>query len=194
MTGNRSAALSTDRAPEELRGVLTHVHRSPGHTFGKCAEQVVRLVAGMGVEGDSHFGATVQHRSRVQVDPSQPNLRQVHLISSELLEEVNQIGLEVSPGDLGENMTTRGLELTALPVGTVLQVGEALLGLTGLRNPCRQIESFRPGLLAQLMDTSGKGSHRAGVMAVVLLGGEVVVGDEIVASLPPGPPRALRRV
>jgi MOSC domain-containing protein YiiM len=175
-------------------GTVTHLHRSPEHAFTKRSEQSVRLVAGMGVEGDSHFGACVQHRSRVQADPSQPNLRQVHLISAELLDEVNQVGMEVSPGDLGENMTTRGIALTALPVGTVLQVGGALLGLTGRRNPCRQIDRFRPGLLGQLIDTTRGGDHRAGVMAVVLLGGEVGVGDRITASLPPGPRRALQRV
>jgi MOSC domain-containing protein YiiM len=175
-------------------GVVTHLHRSPAHTFSKRSEPVIKLVAGMGVEGDSHFGATVQHRSRVQADPSQPNLRQVHLISGELLDEVNQAGLEVGPGDLGENMTTRGIALTALPVGTVLQIGEALLGLTGLRNPCRQIDRFRPGLLGQLTDTTGAGHHRAGVMAVVLLGGEVGIGDRITASLPSGRSRALQRV
>ena len=181
-------------APAPLRGVVTHLHLSSGHSFSKRSQSTVRLVAGMGVEGDSHFGATVQHRSRVQADPSQPNLRQVHLLSAELLDEVNRTGREVGPGELGENMTTRGLELTALPVGTVLRIGEALLGLTGLRRPCHQIESFRPGLLNQLLDASGRGAHRAGVMAVVLGGGEVTVGDAIAVSLPPGCARALRRV
>ena len=148
----------------------------------------------MGVQGDAHFGATVQHRSRVKADPTQPNLRQVHLIHAELLEELLHEGFSVQPGDLGENVTTRNLDLLALPVGAVLRIGDVLLGLTGLRNPCLQIEQFQSGLLKRVTDNSGQGRHRAGVMAVVLRGGHISVGDAIEYALPPGPPIALARV
>ena len=176
-----------------LQGAVTHLHRSAEHTFSKVNEQSLRLVAGLGVEGDAHFGATVRHRSRLG-DPTAPNLRQVHLLHGELLEELRGEGFDVQPGDLGENVTTTGLDLPSLPVGTTLRIGPALLALTGRRNPCVQIEAFRSGLLSRLTDRSGAAAHRAGVMAVVVLGGEVTVGDPVRGSLPAGEPVRLRRV
>jgi MOSC domain-containing protein YiiM len=158
------------------------VHRCAVHGFSKAAEPFVVLLPGLGVEGDAHAGTTVQHRSRVAVDPSRPNLRQVHLMAGELLDE-----LAVPPGALGENVTTSGLDLVHLPVGTRLRLGaEALVELTGLRNPCRQIDDYRPGLLKQVVgrDASGALVRRAGVMSVVLVGGTVRPGDPIEVELP----------
>lgn len=177
-----------------MSGLVTHLHRSSGHDFSKSQEAALELVAGMGVHGDAHFGATVRHRSRVAVDPTQPNLRQVHLIHGELFDELARDGFSVQPGDLGENITTRHIDLLSLPVGTTLRIGDVVLGLTGLRNPCRQIEHVQPGLLKRVIDNSGQGHHRAGVMAVVLHGGQIALGDAIERALPPGRPISLTRV
>ncbi len=149
----------------------------------------VQLVAGRGVAGDAHFGATVQHRSRVARDPSQPNLRQVHLIHTELLEELRAKGYDVHPGQLGENLTTQGVDLLGLPTGALLRVGsEVVLELTGLRNPCVQIESFAPGMLGEVTGRGPDGEvlRRAGVMSVVRTGGVVRPGDPIETQLPEG--------
>jgi len=173
------------------------LHRSSSHDFSKARCDRVELVAGVGVVGDAHAGPLVQHRSRVAADPSRPNLRQVHLIPQELLDALADAGHDVGPGALGENVTTRGLDLHDLPAGAVLQLGDtALVALTGLRNPCRQIEAFRSGLLAHVRPRGEDGSVRlrAGVMGVVVLGGVVEVGDAIEVTLPPGPPRPLERV
>lgn len=173
------------------------VAASAGHHFSKQGRRVIRLVEGLGVEGDGHLGRTVQHVSRVRRDPSQPNLRQVHLIPTELFDEVGQAGHVVHPGDLGENVTTTGIDVFRLPTGTVLRLGEAAEVLvTGLRNPCRQIEDFQPGLLKQVLgrDASGRPVRRAGIMGVVRRGGEVRPGDEITLVLPPEPHRPLELV
>ena len=178
-------------------GVATHLHRSDSHSFSKCTVDELVLVAGMGVEGDAHFGATVKHRSRVAADPTQPNLRQVHLMQSELQDELRAEGYSVQPGDLGENITTTGLDLLALPVGTVLRIGAgSLVALTGLRNPCSQIDAFERGLLKHVVarDADGRVVRKAGVMGVVLLGGTVARGDAIHVALPPEPHIALDRV
>jgi MOSC domain-containing protein YiiM len=151
------------------------VGRSAGHTFSKPTLERVRLLAGLGVEGDAHAGVTVKHRSRVRKEPTQPNVRQVHLLQAELLDE-----LGVAPGALGENVTTRGLDLLALSAGTRLHLGAgAVVELTGLRNPCVQIDAFRDGLLKQVLgrDAAGEVVRRAGVMSVVLQGGLVRCGD-----------------
>jgi MOSC domain-containing protein YiiM len=177
--------------------VVTHVHRSTEYTFSKEQQDEIVLVAGMGVEGDAHYGATVQHRSRVAADPSQPNLRQVHLMHGELFDELADGGHHVDPGDLGENITTRGLDLLGLPTGTVLRIGEqALIAITGLRNPCRQIEGFQSGLQGAVLDHDGDGKlvRKAGVMGVVVLGGVVRAGDAVEVALPPGPPVPLHKV
>lgn len=178
--------------------LIAAVHRSAERRFGKEPAPEIQLVAGLGVAGDVHSGARVQHRSRVLADPSQPNLRQVHLLSEELLAALADEGFpEISPGALGENLTTRGIELRSLPVGSVLRIGStALIALTGLRNPCAQLDTFRPGLLRALTprDTSGALIRRAGVMGVVVAGGVVRPGDAIALSLPPEPHQALQRV
>lgn len=173
------------------------VHRSSSHDFSKFPEAAIKLVAGLGVEGDAHAGVTVQHRSRVARDPSQPNLRQVHLLHAELFEELRTGGFTVCPGDLGENLTTRGLDLLALPAGTQLRLGsEAMVEITGLRNPCSQIDRFQQGLMAAVLerDSTGQLIRKAGVMGVVLAGGVVKAGDAIRISLPPLPHRLLAPV
>lgn len=170
--------------------VVTAVSRRRGHHFSKDVRPSIRLLAGLGVEGDGHAGTTVQHRSRVRRDPSQPNLRQVHLIGAELHDELAQLGFDVGAGQLGENVTTRGLDLLALPTGTRLHVGSgAVVEITGLRNPCAQIDAFRPGALKVVLrrDEGGDVVRRAGVMAVVLVGGEVRPGDPVRVELPPEP-------
>jgi hypothetical protein len=173
------------------------LHRSPEHGFSKQSVIAFELVAGIGVAGDVHAGPLVQHRSRVAVDPTQPNLRQVHLIAAELFDVLATAGHDVRPGDLGENITTRGLDVHALAVGTVLLVGDdALVAVTGLRNPCAQIERFQAGLLGQVAFRADDGAlvRRAGIMGVVVRGGAIAVDDPILASSPPGPARPLERV
>ncbi|MER5625031.1 MOSC domain-containing protein [Streptosporangium sp. NPDC002544] len=182
----------------EGRGILvTAVSRSATHTFGKFTEPAIRLLAGLGVEGDAHLGVTVKHRSRVAQDPTQPNLRQVHLIQAELHDELRAAGFSVAAGELGENVTTRGVDLLGLPVGTLLRLGrDAVVEVTGLRNPCGQIEGFQKGLLRQVVgrDENGELVRRAGVMSVVVAGGEVRPGDPIEVERPPLPHRRLDRV
>jgi hypothetical protein len=167
------------------------------HRFSKPSREQIELVAGLGVRGDAHMGGTVRHRSRVARDPEQPNLRQVHLIHAELHDELRAKGFDIGPGAMGENITTQGLDLLGLPVGTVLKLGEcAILALTGLRNPCRQLDDHRHGLLSAVLDRDPEGGliRKAGVMAVVLHGGTVRAGDTITAALPPGPHIPLDRV
>lgn len=176
---------------------IVAVARDDGHRFSKPILSAIRLLAGLGVEGDAHCGETVKHRSRVAVDPTQPNLRQVHLIHAELFEELADRGFSLRPGDMGENVTTRGLDLLGLPVGTRLRLGaQALVEITGLRNPCVQIEAFQPGLLKAVLgrNADGKLIRKAGIMGIVLQGGEVRPGDSIEVSLPALPHRALERV
>jgi hypothetical protein len=158
------------------------------HRFSKDPVEVVRMEAGLGVVGDCHAGRTVQHRSRVRRDPTQPNLRQVHLVAAELLAELCEQGYDVAPGGLGENVTTRGVDLLALPRGSRLELGSAVLEVTGLRNPCVQIDRFRSGLLGTVVgrDETGAVVRRAGVMAVVVAGGWVRPGDAIRVVPPAG--------
>lgn len=179
------------------RGVIESVSSSGAHTFSKAPMPSIRLLAGLGVAGDAHMGATVKHRSRVAQDPTQPNLRQVHLIHAELFETLRDLGFDVAPGELGENVTTRGVDLLGLPVGTVLRLGdEAAIEVTGLRNPCAQIDGFSPGLLKKLVyvDDAGAVVRLAGIMSTVLAGGDVRPGDPIAVQLPAPPHRALERV
>jgi MOSC domain-containing protein YiiM len=167
------------------------------HEFSKVRTDAIRLLAGLGVEGDAHCGKTVRHRSRVRQDPTQPNLRQVHLLHAELFDELAAKGFAVTPGQLGENITTVGLDLLDLSVGTVLRIGEtAEVKITGLRNPCSQIDDHRKGLLSAVLgrDDSGKVIRKAGVMGVVLVGGHVRRGDSITVELQPTPHRPLERV
>lgn len=173
------------------------VARDDRHRFSKPLLPAIRLLPGLGVEGDAHCGATVKHRSRVRVDPTQPNLRQVHLIHAELFDELAAAGLQVRPGEIGENVTTRGIDLLGLPAGARLRLGaEALVEVTGLRNPCAQIDAFRPGLLKAVLGRDARGGlvRKAGIMGIVLAGGEVRPGDSIEISLPALPHRALERV
>lgn len=158
---------------------------------------MIRLLAGLGVEGDAHAGTTVQHRSRMVQDPTQPNLRQLHLIAGELLDELQGRGFQVQAGSMGENLTTRGLDLLALPQGTRLHLGELAVALvTGLRNPCTQLNGLQSGLMAAMLgrDEHGELIRRAGVMAVIVVGGEVWPGDPVRAELPPPPHLKLERV
>ncbi len=173
------------------------VSRNEGHAFSKRSEAAIRLLPGLGVEGDAHCGVTVKHRSRVAVDPTQPNLRQVHLIHAELFDELARAGFAVSPGQMGENLTTRGIDLLALPAGARLRFsGGAEIEITGLRNPCAQIEAFQPGLLKAVLgrDAHGRLMRKAGVMAIVLAGGELRPGAAIETTLPAPPHRSLERV
>jgi MOSC domain-containing protein YiiM len=170
---------------------------SPTHTFHKAPTATIRLLAGVGVEGDAHAGMTVKHRSRVKADPTQPNLRQVHLLPAERLAELAAEGFAVKPGQLGENVTTTGLDLHALPVGTRLRLGPyAVIKLAGLRNPCTQLDGFQPGLTAACLgrDVEGRLTRKAGVMAVVIEGGEVRAGNAIDVTYPLPPFRPLDRV
>jgi MOSC domain-containing protein YiiM len=176
-----------------MDGVVTAVHRSACHSFTKGTVDEIVLLAGLGVEGDAHCGATVQHRSRVAVDPSRPNLRQVHLLAAELHDELRRLGFGAGPGDLGENVTTRGVPLLDLPTGTLLRLGsEARVALTGLRNPCGQIDRHEPGVLAAVLGRDDGGVvRRAGVMAVVVRSSPVRPGDPVRVRLAPEPHQPL---
>jgi len=174
--------------------VVVAVCKSGEHSFSKPLSPSITLVAGLGVDGDAHLGTTVKHRSRVKRDPNQPNLRQVHLIHSELHDELNAAEFDVSAGALGENVTTRGVDLLALPQGARLHLGrDAIVEVTGLRNPCVQIERFQSGLLAACLDRDAAGGviRKTGVMTVVIAGGEVRAGDPIRVELPPEPHQPL---
>ncbi|MGI4777091.1 MAG: MOSC domain-containing protein [Janthinobacterium lividum] len=187
----------TDPAREALPAQVVAVHLGGMHGFSKFAEPAIRLLAGIGVEGDAHAGVTVQHRSRIARDPSAPNLRQVHLLHAELFDELMAADFAVWPGDLGENITTRGIDLLGLTTGTRLHVGDgAVVELTGLRNPCSQIDKFQRGLLAATLgrDAGGGLVRKAGVMAVVLKAGDVRAGDSIRLELPEGELRKLEPV
>ena len=165
--------------------------------MGKLGRDSITLLEGLGVEGDAHLGETVQHLSRIRRDPTQPNLRQVHLVHAELHDELRDRGFELEPGQMGENVTTRGVDLLALPVGTRLRLGDtALIEITGLRNPCKQLNGIQDGLMAATLDRGADGEliRRAGVMAIVITGGEVRPGDPIATELPAEPHRALEPV
>lgn len=180
-----------------MDGRVVSVSRDGAHRFSKQPVEAIRLIEGLGVEGDAHLGKTVQHRSRVAIDPSQPNLRQVHLIHAELFDELAGQGYEVAPGDLGENVTTRGIDLIGLPRGARLHIGrDVVVEVTGLRNPCGQIEQFRPGMLKAVLgkDANGELVRKAGVMGIVLRGGDVRAGDPVRVEQPPEPHLPLERV
>jgi MOSC domain-containing protein YiiM len=173
-----------------VAGIVTAVSRSASHTMAKPNRQSIRLLRGLGVEGDAHLGQTVKHRSRVRRDPSQPNLRQLHLIHEELHEELRRAGFTVFSGQMGENVTTRGVDLLGLPVGTRLHLGDtAVVEVTGLRNPCVQLDRLQPGLMAATLarDQQGGLVRKTGVMSIVLADGEIRPGDPIRVELPPEP-------
>lgn len=176
---------------------VTAVSGNGGYSFSKPNRPSITLIVGIGVEGDVHAGTTVKHRSRVARDPDQPNLRQVHLMHAELHDELRGRGFSVGAGQLGENITTSGLDLLGLPTGARLRLGPAaVVEVTGLRNPCRQIDDFAPGLLKEVLgrDEHGELVRRAGIMGVVVTGGVVRPGDLITVDLPAGPYRPLRPV
>jgi len=184
-------------ADAKASGVVVAVCLDADHRFGKPVRERITLLTGLGVEGDAHLGVTVQHRSRVRKDPSQPNLRQVHLIHEELFAELHARGFHLTPGAIGENVTTRGIDLLALPQGTRLRIGpDAVVGVTGLRDPCRQLNDFQPGLMAAVLDKDGSGNvvRKSGIMGVVLAGGDIRADDVIAVELPPEPHFALERV
>lgn len=176
---------------------VTAVSLSSSHSFQKSKQNSIKLIAGIGIEGDTHAGKTVQHRSRVAKDPTQPNLRQVHLIHSELHTELNNAGFNVAAGDMGENITTKGIDLLKLPTDTLLHLGDkAIVKVTGLRNPCAQLNDFQSGLMSAVLDKDESGNivRKAGIMSVVIAGGIVKPGDNISIELPPKPYRSLERV
>ncbi len=173
-----------------MDGEVVAVHRSGAYTFTKPTVDRIELVAGLGVAGDVHAGTTVKHRSRVARDPLQPNLRQVHLIHAELHDELAARGFAILPGGMGENMTTRGIDLLGLARGTKLHLGpDAVVEVTGLRNPCAQLDALVPGLMAAVLDRDERGAlvRKAGIMGVVLAGGVVTAGDHIAVVAPSGP-------
>jgi MOSC domain-containing protein YiiM len=173
------------------------VHKSASHTLKKAGQPSIRLLAGLGVEDDAHMGVTVKHRSRVARDPRQPNLRQVHLIHAELHDELRERGFAVRAGEMGENITTRGIDLLRLPVGTRLHLGPtAVIELTGVRNPCAQLDRLQSGLREAVLDHDAQGHliRKAGVMGIVLHGGDVQPTDPIRIEWPSEPHRPLEPV
>lgn len=192
----KNSTVQTADAIETV-GNVVGVHRRAEHGVGKDPVTRIKLIAGHGVEGDAHFGQTVQHRSRVAVDPAQPNLRQVHLVHAELFEELAAAGFTIAPGTMGENITTSGVDILALPQGARLQVGDdAVIEVTGLRNPCRQLDEISTGLMAATLDRAADGSlvRKAGIMGIVLVGGVVRSGDSVRVGLPQPPFLPLERV
>lgn len=180
-----------------MQGLVTAVSRSATHTFSKPACDSITLLAGLGIKSDAHMGVTVKHRSRVRRDPTQPNLRQVHLIHAELHDELRARGFDVFAGAMGENITTRGIDLLALPRGARLHLGAtAVVEVTGLRNPCIQLDKYQPGLMAATLarDAQGKLVRKAGIMAVVLADGTLRADDPIRVHLPAGAFSALEPV
>jgi MOSC domain-containing protein YiiM len=193
---DESVGTASETRANAGTGIVTAVSRSAVHEFTKPNVDAIELVAGLGVHGDAHFGETVQHLVRVREDPTKPNRRQVHLIHGELHDELNARGFAVGPGQMGENITTRGLDLLRLPIGTRLHVGgEAVVEVTGLRTPCKQIECFQAGLLAAVsQDANGNLFFKSGIMGIILKGGVVKAGDAIRVELPPEPHEKLGKV
>lgn len=178
-------------------GMVHAVSKSSNHEFSKRPVDSIFLIEGEGVEGDAHRGVTVKHRSRVRQDPTQPNLRQVHLIHIELIRELQASGFHVEPAVMGENITTSGLDILSLPADTILHIGsESQIKITGLRNPCVQLDHYQAGLMTAVLDRDENGNliRKAGVMAIVLKGGLVKPGDFIEVQLPSKPHRPLERV
>ncbi len=180
-----------------MSGRVIAVSRNSSHTMSKPTCQGIRLLAGLGVEGDAHSGETVKHRSRVARDPSQLNLRQVHLMHTELFDELRAKGFDIAPGMMGENISTRGVDLLGLPAGARLHLGtSAVVEVTGLRNPCSQLDGLQRGLMEAVLERNPERGlvRKAGVMGIVLTGGEVVAGDNIRIQLPGGEREALKPV
>ena len=177
--------------------IIVGVASDDGHNFSKGVRASIRLIAGLGVEGDAHLGVTVQHLSRVRRDPDAPNLRQVHLIHGELHDELRAKGFRVASGEMGENITTRDIDLLGLPTNARLHLGaNAIVEVKGLRNPCVQLDTLQEGLMAATLDKDAQGNliRKAGVMAIVIASGEVKPGDAIRVELPDGPQTPLQPV
>lgn len=170
---------------------------SPTHSMSKKKVTQVELIKGIGISGDAHAGKKVKHRSRVRQNPDQPNLRQVHLIHSELFEELSTKGFMIKAGEMGENITTKGIDLLALSKGCILSIGsDVKVEITGLRNPCDQLNGLQEGLLNAVLDKDGNGKliRKAGIMGVVLTSGIVKNGDKIIEFYQPEKHQALERV
>lgn len=179
------------------KAIVISVSKSSSHTFSKYNYEKIYLLKGLGVKGDAHMGVTVKHRSRVSKDPNQPNLRQVHLIHSELFNELKEKGFDINAGEIGENITTKGIELLKLPKDSILNIGDtAKIKITGLRNPCKQLDAIKQGLMKAVLDRDENGNliRKAGIMGIVLEGGEVKIGDEIIVEFPQKPYIKLDRV
>ncbi|MFT4797138.1 MAG: MOSC domain-containing protein YiiM [Candidatus Azotimanducaceae bacterium] len=175
---------------------VVSVSKDAAHRFSKVLCDQITLIAGEGVEGDAHRGVTVKHRSRVKLDPNQPNLRQVHLIQIEIIESLQAQGFGVGAATIGENIATRGIDLLALPRDTRVVIGQAEIQITGLRNPCGQLDGYQKGLTAALLDKTKDGElvRKAGIMGIVLSGGIVKPNDVITVHLPATPHHKLERV
>lgn len=192
MTSTTAAGAedATQTQTQAGTGTVVAVSRSGTHTMRKPNVERITLLEGLGVEGDAHLGVTVKHRSRVARDPSQPNLRQVHLVHAELLDELAPAGFDLEPGQIGENVTTRGVDLLGLPRGARLHLGaNAVVEITGLRNPCAQLDGVQPGLMKATLDRDADGNlvRKAGVMGIVISGGDITAGDTIRVELPAEP-------
>jgi MOSC domain-containing protein YiiM len=170
-----------------IEGKVVAVCAAPKHRFSKTPCLSIALVAGLGVEGDAHFGSLVRHRYLARRNPRAPNIRQVHLIPVELFDELQAVGYDVAPGDLGENIVTAGLDLESLPLDTELRICSAAVRLTGLRTPCVLIDRFSAGLKTRLVADGPGPPFRAGVMGVVTVGGVVLPGDRIRTVFPAAP-------
>ena len=177
-------------------GTVVAVSRSPTHGFAKAPCAAITLLEGLGVEGDAHAGRTVQHLYRVKLDAAAPNLAQVHFLHAELFDEVARDGYALAPGQLGENVLTRGIDLIGLPTGTLFRIGEAVVEISGIRDPCKKIEAAGHGLTKRLFakDERGRLVRKAGIMGVVRTGGVIAPGDAIAVTLPPEPHRRLQVV
>lgn len=181
----------------KMKAIVKAVSTSPTHTMSKPNVESITLLEGLGIEGDAHMGVTVKHRSRVAQNPNQPNLRQVHLIHSELHDELSSKGFSIKAGQMGENITTSGVDLLKLPKGALLKIGEsAVVEVTGLRNPCAQLDGLQEGLMKAVLDRDAEDNliRKAGIMGIVLKGGIVKAGDTIEVELPEPPFIALERV
>lgn len=179
---------------QSSKGRVVSVSLSAKHGFSKTSVETIRLLAGLGVEGDAHCGTLVKHRYKVKQDPTQPNLCQVHLLQAELLDELASKGFEVLPGEMGENVTTRGIDLLALPTGATLRLGaDAVVKVTGLRSPCVLIDRFKAGLLPAVVgkDAAGRVIRKAGIMGIAIVGGVIAPGDAIEVTLPEKPWREM---
>ena len=180
-----------------MKPTVVAISLSETHTFSKPNQSAIRLIEGFGVEGDAHAGKTVKHRFLVKKDATKPNIRQVHLIHAELLDELEEKGFTVHPGQFGENITTRGVDLLGLPTDTILKIGEeAVVKITALRNPCKQIDEFQKGLLKEVLykDEEGNLVRETGVMGIILKGGTILPGDSLIVELPPEPHQKLEYI